>query len=371
MIPENSIMNVNISYTASIIATVVVFAKLYQKSSLASGKNSIMLPPGPPAHWFWSNTLPTVNIAHVLTDLVQEYGPIVSLRQGNQVIVVIGSIEAATDIMEKEGGSLVDRPGSIAVGEMLSEGMRILMARSGDHFWRLRKAVHTHLQLKVAETYQDMQRENAMIFVLDMLNDPKNPQKHAQRFAASVILWVTYGKSVPTANTDPEVVCIHRVMEHFQVAMRPGAYLVDCWHHEELELYKHQLQHDQNTAGPSFTKTLLEHANEYNFPQMKWHILLDHSLGQDLIRQTAVAMTVAIMAAACYPAAQAKVHEELNMVIGSDRVPTFEDSSSLPQLHTFLLESLRWRPVIRIGFPHCATKDIFWISKDTAFLRVQ
>lgn len=35
--------------------------------------------------------------------------------------------------------------------------------------------------------------------------------------------------------------------------------------------------------------------------------------------QTAVAMTVAVMAAACYPAAQAKVHEELNMIIGSDR----------------------------------------------------
>jgi cytochrome P450 len=84
--------------------------------------------------------------------------------------------------MEKEGGSLVDRPRSIAAGEMLSKGMRILMARSGDRFRRLRKAVHIHLQPKVAEAYQDMQRENAMIFILDMLNDPKNHQQHAQRY---------------------------------------------------------------------------------------------------------------------------------------------------------------------------------------------
>lgn len=34
-----------------------------------------------------------LSIAHALTDLVREYGPIVSLRQGNQVIVVIGSVE--------------------------------------------------------------------------------------------------------------------------------------------------------------------------------------------------------------------------------------------------------------------------------------
>jgi cytochrome P450 len=88
--------------------------------------------------------------------------------------------------MEKEGGSLVDRPRSIAAGEMLSKGMRILMARSGDRFRRLRKAVHNHLQPKAAEAYQDMQRENAMVFIMDMLNDPKNHQQHAQRYVVTM-----------------------------------------------------------------------------------------------------------------------------------------------------------------------------------------
>jgi hypothetical protein len=49
-------------------------------------------------------------------------------------------------------------------------------------FWRLCKAVHTHLQPKAAEAYKDMQYDNARKFVLDILNDPKNHQKHAARY---------------------------------------------------------------------------------------------------------------------------------------------------------------------------------------------
>ncbi|KAG2071611.1 cytochrome P450 [Suillus decipiens] len=374
---ENFITSAN--YAAGVVAVTVLIGVLYNTSPLA-GRKGILLPPGPPARWSWNNALPTVNIAHGLTDLVKEYGPIVSFRQGSQVIVVIGSIEAATDIMEKEGGSLVDRPRSIAAGEILSNGMRLLLARSGDQFRRLRKAVHIHLQSKVAETYQDIQREHAMDLILDMLNDPKNHQNHAHRFAVSVILRVTYGKSVHTANTDPEAVGIRRVMERFLSTIRPGAYLVDRvpllrylpgygkhlheWHHEELELFRHQLSRvksevDQNIANPSFAKTLLENTEEHRLSTDEMSYLAG-ILFEAGSHTTAVGITNMIMAAACHPLAQAKVHEELDMIIGFDRAPTFQDPNSLPQLHAFLLEALRWRPIIPIGLPHRATKDIFW-----------
>lgn len=39
----------------------------------------------------------------------------------------------------------------------------------------------------------------------------------------------TYGKTTPTAYSDPEVKGIDRITSHFGMAMRPGAYLVDTY----------------------------------------------------------------------------------------------------------------------------------------------
>ena len=38
---------------------------------------------------------------------------------------------------------------------------------------------------------------------------------------------MTYGKASPTSNDDPEVVRVHQVAANFEMALIPGAYLVD------------------------------------------------------------------------------------------------------------------------------------------------
>ncbi len=77
------------------------------------------------------------------------------------------------------------------------------------------------------------------------------------RYAASVIMTLTYGKTTPTSYTDPEIQLINQ--NTFQVArsMRPGAYLVDsfpilryipiylrelrAFHRRELAFFKSQI----------------------------------------------------------------------------------------------------------------------------------
>ncbi|KAF9235332.1 cytochrome P450 [Melanogaster broomeanus] len=384
--------------TALIVAAVCVVTFLYNRYQAAPAtKNGIHLPPGPPARWFWESAFPRSNMARTLADWVAKYGPIISLREGSRVVIVIGSLDAAIDIMEKEGGALVDRPRSVAFGEMLSNNMRILTIGRGERFRRLRKAMHTHLQPKAVEAYQGLQTEHARDVILDILRDPKHHMEHAHRFAVSVILRVTYGKSTPTSKDDPDVIRIQQNMTDIQPVGRPGAYLVDIfpilryvpgygrdlkkYHEFELSLYRDQLGRVKNEmsrkeAGPSFGKTLLETIGDHrlSYDEMAYLAGGLYGAGSDT---TSVAISFVIMAAARHPEAQARVQEELDMVVGTDRgesmrcriymydltpplVPTFEDWNSLPQLHAFISEALRWRPVSPTGFPHRATQDIIW-----------
>lgn len=69
----------------------------------------------------------------------KEYGPVFSLRQGFNTLIVVGRYHAAVEIMEKGSASTVDRPTSIAAGETLSGGMRVLLTPAGERFKKMRR----------------------------------------------------------------------------------------------------------------------------------------------------------------------------------------------------------------------------------------
>ena len=50
-----------------------------------------------------------------------------------------------------------------------------------------------------------------------------------------------------------------------------------------------------------------------------------------------------------YPDVQRKAQEELDRVVGRDRLPTFGDSDRLPFVEAVLKETLRWIPVAPLG----------------------
>lgn len=58
-----------------------------------------------------------------------------------------------------------------------------------------------------------------------------------------------------------------------------------------------------------------------------------------------------------YPEAQRKAQSELDRVVGSNRLPEFDDRPSLPYVAALLKEVSRWHVGTPIGLPHRTTAD--------------
>ncbi|KAH7918059.1 cytochrome P450 [Leucogyrophana mollusca] len=354
---------------------------LLVRAKIRTTSTSLPLPPSPgPAHSFFGHKLPLRYRFLTIAGWIDTLGPVISLQQARQTFVVIGRYKAAVEIMDKQGGLLVDRPRSVAAGELLSGGMRLVLTPSGDRFKRMRRAIHTHLQPKAAESYESIQMDNAKTTILDLLADPNQFQDHVRKYAASVVQKIAYGKTTPTSASDPELQSVRAALDRMRVAMRPGAYLVDSFpflkylpwygrdlkrgHELDTQLFTGQLnkvkqQLGDDEAGPSFGKYLLEHEQDYGLSEKEMAFLAGSffAAGSDT---TALALCIVILAAARHPEAQAKVQAELDTVVGNQRAPTFSDESMLPQVQAFILECMRWRPIAPSGVPHRATQDIIW-----------
>ena len=72
----------------------------------------------------------------------------------------------------------------------------------------------------------------------------------------------------------------------------------------------------------------------------------------NIISQTVSALRVLFVAMLINPDIQKRAQDELDSVIGRERLPTFEDRPKLPFVDAVCKEVLRWRPASPAGvFP--------------------
>ncbi|KAF8735059.1 hypothetical protein AX14_002818 [Amanita brunnescens Koide BX004] len=338
------------------------------------------LPPGPQKHFLSYNFLPANGSYIQLEEWTQQYGPVFSLRQGYQTVIVVGRLQAAIDIMEKEGAALADRPRNIP-GETVSGGMRLLFVPAGERLKRMRRALHAYLQPKIVATYGPTLMERAKRHILGILDKPSSHQVHAKHFAASVVMTLAYGIA-PERYDDPDIAAVEKCLRRLGENLLPGKWKVSTFpllkyipgyfkelhlaHTQELALFGGKLRQVRERLARGeevpdcFGRYLLERQEEFELSDNEAAYLAGSMFGAGT-ETTANTISVSILAAACHPEAQRRVQEELNSVIG-ERAPKSTDLDMLPQLHAFFLETLRWRPVSAdgFGFAHKTTKEIIW-----------
>ncbi|GLA73508.1 hypothetical protein AtubIFM55763_004431, partial [Aspergillus tubingensis] len=58
-----------------------------------------------------------------------------------------------------------------------------------------------------------------------------------------------------------------------------------------------------------------------------------------------------------HPHCLKKAQQELDQVVGPDRLPSSEDIPQLPYIKAILNEAMRWQPPTPFTIPHATTQD--------------
>ena len=369
--------------------------------------NSIMnYPPGPTALPIVGNlyNLGTVPLAN-LTKLSQKYGSIFQIFLGSQRAVVVSDINTARAALLKSVNDFAGRP-SVHSGDIFSHNGHAISFGNFSPAWRMQRKI-AHGALKLYSAGMDKLEKVILREIQEVFQqfdtrggEPQNPHESISLGVLNVICALTLGSRY--SSTDPEFRTVVQVNDTFAETLGLGN-LVDIFpalkhvpfdsenirrlksavkERDKILVRKYKEQLETYEAGKirGFTDALIKVMKdaENDDHQLKALISEDHVLmsmadmfaaGSETLTST---LLWVILLFNNYPEIQAKVHQELDEVIGPKRLPSLKDKKSLPYLEATITEVLRLRPVAPLGVPHKALVDTklngYNIPKDTTLI---
>ncbi|KAH9924103.1 cytochrome P450 [Amylocystis lapponica] len=295
-------------------------------------------------------------------------------------VVILNSRQAVDDLLEKKSSIYSDRmPMGI---DLVGCDWNFALAKYNDS-WRLRRKIfHRHFQPSVISKYRPRVLKGTREVLRYLLKEPDNFIAHFRHFVGALSIGIAYGLEV-LLEDDPYISNIDRAMHITAKATRTGAYLVDSvpilkyvpawfpgagfkrqaaeWRKceiaaSELPLASVKKQMADGVAPPSILRSLLsdldEGGDDAHLEKMFGSIGATTFAGENLSSFGSF-----VLAMLLYPDVQRKAQEDIDRVVGSDRLPDFSDQPSLPYVAAIVKEVMRWRPVLPLAVTHRLTEE--------------
>ncbi|KAF8596400.1 cytochrome P450 [Ceratobasidium sp. AG-I] len=320
-----------------------------------------------------------------------------SLTTFGTTIVVLNKTEDVINLLEKRSAIYSDRvcPRMLAEPSLLDwENLGVVVGYN-DRWRKYRRLMNPWLHKKASDNFRPWQTEEARRFLKRLLNkheeydSSEELENEVNWTAASIILRSAYGYQ-PRGLGDPFVVEAKTVMDNLNKAFLASNFLVNLipalihvpdwlpgtsWKRTAQKWRKQK--EDVMQATYEWAKT--RHTNSAN-EQTIIDIMTDQasSLGlsevetDDYIQNIAITLLAGgtdtttstlmafFMAMLLFPEVQVKAQNEIDTVIGLDRLPELQDQEKLPYVSRVVQEVLRWFPVAPLALPHvCFQDDVY------------
>ncbi|EPS99055.1 hypothetical protein FOMPIDRAFT_1050962 [Fomitopsis schrenkii] len=379
---------VDLSVTA-VLGTLIGLVYWYLKHWWIELHIGMYLPPGPRPVPFLGNAhqLGLEDQHEVFAKWEQAYGDVVYLRVFNKPTLVLNSVEAARDLLDKRSAKYSDRPHFILLVDMFGSDPNPALMPYGPWWRQHRVWLHSGLMEKDSLIrFQPLVRRETSKFVSALIDSPDSFILHIKRFVGGLMLEIAYGHTATSADDELIMLADTVVREAMDTGSLAGT-LVDffpalryipswfpgggfkrraAWIRGMMrELYdRPYAQAKANIAKgaskESFLTSLLESmATDGDLtPEHEEHLkgasIVLYTGGTDT---TSTVLASFFLAMTLHPEVVRRAQDEIDRVIGNARLPDVDDRSSLPYVECVLTEVYRWNPPLYLGVPHRLMTD--------------
>ncbi|KAN0109867.1 cytochrome P450 [Russula decolorans] len=350
-------------------------------------RGGLPYPPGPPPRPIIGNILDIPKDTPWITyvDMSKKYDDVISLRVFSEVVVVLNSLSALKDLLEKRGQIYSERP-ALPIAEMMDMNWPVFMTGMTETWRKGRKLLDRSLRPGAMISYQQMIQEKTREFLAQLRSTPKDFEAHVGLLQGKLLMSLTYGYDLKDGDKILEApLQTTRLMAPLVL---PGAALVNhvpilrhvpSWvpyfsykpvartvqklgkriRDEPIDFVNNALHN-----GTAVHSMAVEHLRELDslagFERQEQEEVIKIVTGSMYhagSETTASAMTSLFLALVLCPQVQRRAQAELDAVVGRDRLPTFDDRQRLPYIEAFCKELMRWQMVTPIGLPHSSNRD--------------
>ncbi|KAI8958464.1 putative cytochrome P450 [Daldinia sp. FL1419] len=352
---------------------------LYIIKRIFKSSSSLPLPPGP-------RPLPIIGNVHQAPrshawkqfhTWGKEYGPIFHLNMLGQPVIVLSTSAAAHELLARRGATFSDRPRLFLGGELALKGLNTLLMSYDERFRQHQKLENSVLNQKAASTYIPFQALESKQLLLDLLQSGGGSgtdcRPHFERTAASTLLALFYGFRLETAE-DPALLAEISLTEDFSEFVQAGAHIVDTfpilnnlpsflapwkakaeshWARQRA-LHIGNFQRGLDTSNWTFAKHLHKAVQDGDISMQVDELALELGtiIGAALDGTTETVMWFVVACVTQNRGFIVRAQKDLDIVVGRNRLPNFEDKPKLTYISAIVEEILRWRPAGAGGVPH-------------------
>lgn len=341
-------------------------------------------PPGPKGLPIIGNALDIDPKAPQLTyaECGKTYGDIVYSRIFGKGFLIVNSDKAARRLADKRSAIYSDRP-SFPLYKLFGIDRMTGLLKYGDEWKTHRKLFNLSLRPEVVAQYHDLYLSNAHRLLQNLQRDGCKLFENIRLFSGALALELTYGRKV-----EDEDDSTLKLADDAITLLNDGTSLEKAGILLTFPILRHFPSWFPGLGVKNEAlrcKKLISTMSDVPFSDAKGRLesgVLQQCLLSDFLNHgdveeaaakhatagvylagaetTASTLECLILALLLYPDVQAKIHAELDAVVGKGNLPTFADRAHLPYLQAVLYETMRWCPVLPLGLPHATTtSDVY------------